>query len=185
MATQKNNEKNLDKNEIINYQEYSNDIEKQKEELNSKINILENKLIDLEIKENMINNIITRTNATLENIDPGNFKWIGQTQSNLMKQIESLGMVKDIIIKYEDLIMKYRKMIIDIDEKKMVNRLKIASLQKEEEEKETALTEVLSEVQEIFKNTSGSEVIPNFNDPNNPQVALLSSLHDELKQEGY
>ena len=180
----KKSEKNLDKLEFINYDNYDNEIVDEQSKIEQKISALENKLLDLEIKETMLNNIITRTNATLENIDPKNFKWIGQTQTNLMKQLESFGLLKDIIIKYEDMVQKYRKLLIDIKEKKINNRLRIASLIKEEEEKESDLTAILSDLQHIIKPNEKNDITedPTLKTSKNQ---LLEEIQNELQQEGY
>jgi len=175
--------------EIININNYNAEIEEDITAISNKIRNLDTKLIQLEIKEQMINNIITRTNATLESIDANNFKWIGQTQANLMKQIESLGLIKDIIIKYEDMILKYRKMLNDIKERKMSNRFKIANLFKEQEESESDVTMVLEEVQKLLngsstinstKNEDGSE-----GEPNDETNLFLDSIYEELAENGY
>jgi hypothetical protein len=165
----------------INYTEYSKDIEEEKTKVKEKLVSLDNKLVDLELKERMINNIITRTNATLENMDSSNFKWMAQTQTNLMKQIENLGLVKDIIIKYEDMILKYRNILINIAEKKITNRVKIANLEREEEKQDNNITELMSNIQDILAGRSmeGMEI------PSEQGQLFLSQIEDELEKDGY
>jgi len=180
------------KEEIVDYESYSEEVQEDIEAIQNKLNSLQSKLVSLEIKEQIINNIITRTNATLESIDPKNFKWIGQTQSNLMKQIESLGLVKDIVIKYEDMILKYRKMLNDIKERKINNRLKLANLFKESEEKETNVAMVLEEVQGLLASQNiGSNGTSTINttgenqDSSNEDNPFLNEIIKELKEENY
>ena len=103
-------------------------------------------------------------------------------QTNLMKQLESFGLLKDIIIKYEDMIQKYRKILIDLKEKKIGNRLKIASLMKEEEEKESDLTAILADVQNLISSEK-TDFTDNSLKNNNNQ--LLEEIQNELQQEGY
>jgi hypothetical protein len=178
----------------INYGTYSNDLNTQKEAIQIKIDNHERKLIDLEMKETMLNNIITRTNATLESIDPGNFKWMGQTQANLMKQIENLGLLKDIIIKYEDMIFKYRKVLLEINEKDLGNRIRINTLLQEEHKEEDNINTVLADIQELLKNNSEASLEQQYDEngnkiamvsEGNPQNVLLQSLEQELLEEDY
>jgi len=172
----------IDEAPNIDYDDYSNNLNNQKEAIQAKIENYERKLLDLEIKENMLNNIITRTNATLENIDPSNFKWLGQTQSNLMKQLENLGLLKDIIIKFEDMIFKYRKILLEINEKDLGNRIKINSLLVEEQKEEESINTVLSDIQNLLHNTNeasdGSEI-------NGPENLLLQNIQKELQDNDY
>lgn len=177
-----------DKLGLVRIDDYNDNIQQEARQITTKINSLENKLVKLELKESMIDNIITRTNALLESIDPKNFKWIGQTQSNLMKQIESLGLIKDIIIKYEDMILKYRKMLIDIEEKKVMNRFKLAALYQEEEEKDIEINEILSQVQELLgssKSQKNNDIKDNSTNSQENENPMIETIMQELKEEGY
>jgi len=164
----------------INYNMYSENLGAQTSAIQEKINNHELKLVDLEMKEQMLNRIIMRTNAILENIEPSNFKWIGQTQANLMKQIENLGLLKDIIIKYEDMIFKYRRVLLENNEKDLGNRLKINTVLKEEEVKEDSVTTVLNDLQLLLKNNAVSETMENDNGN-----ALINELKQELLNNDY
>ena len=166
----------------INYENYSTDLNTQKIAIQEKINNYERKLVDLEIKEGMLNNIITRTNATLENIDPSNFKWVGQTQSNLMKQIENLGLLKDIIIKYEDMIFKYRRILLEINEKDLGNRIKINSLLVEEKKDEDSINTVLSDIQLLLQREPNQD---NLDTSTNSGDLILQNIQQELKDNDY
>lgn len=170
----------------INYNNYASEIEIEKNHVQEKITALEVKLADLELKERMINGIITRTNASLEHMDPNNFKWVGQTQTNLMKQIENLGLVKDIIIKYEDMILKYRNILIGIAEKKITNRVKIANLQKEEAKQDNNIGDLMVSIQDMLsgKTPEGMGVPMDVDTQENSRL-FLSSIEEELEKEGY
>jgi len=166
----------------INYENYSTNLNTQKIAIQEKIDNYERKLVDLEIKEGMLNNIITRTNATLENIDPSNFKWVGQTQSNLMKQIENLGLLKDIIIKYEDMIFKYRRILLEINEKDLGNRIKINSLLVEEKKDEDSINTVLSDIQLLFQREPNPD---NLDTTIGSGDLILQNIQQELKDNDY
>ena len=168
----------------INYNNYSAEIEVEKNHVQEKLTALEVKLVDLELKERMINNIITRTNASLEHMDPTNFKWVGQTQTNLMKQIENLGLVKDIIIKYEDMILKYRNIMIGIAEKKITNRVKIVNLQKEEAKAENNIGDLMVSIQDMLSGKSPEGIPIDVQAQENSQL-FLSSIEEELEKDGY
>jgi len=170
----------------INYHDYKEEIVREQTEVQAKINELEIKLVDLELKERMIDSIISRTNATLLNIPADNFKWMGQTQSNLMKQIENLGLVKDIIIKYEDMILKYRNVLISIIEKKITNRVKIVSLQKEEKQAENSIGDLMVNIQDLLSGKA-PQIEGEGEQPFDPeaQKLFLNSIEEELKKEGY
>jgi len=167
---------------LINYGAYDNDLEDQKTAINAKISSYEHKLVDLEIKESMLNNIITRTNSQLENIDPTNFKWVGQTQSNLMKQIENLGLLKDIIIKYEDMIFKYRKTLIEMNEKSLANRVKVNSLLAEEKKEDDNINTILQNIQNMI---DGNNDKIDLDEDTNIQNKLLLEVQQELEAEQY
>jgi len=180
-----NNTEEVDTAPTINYNSYSQDLETQKAAIQSKIEAHERKLVDLEIKETMLNNIITRTNATLEGIDPGNFKWIGQTQSNLMKQIENLGLLKDIIIKYEDMIFKYRKVLLEMNEKDLGNRIRINGMLQEEKKEEDNINTVLADIQELLKGgVTDTTLVQDDNNQDSGQI-LLQSIEQELLENDY
>ena len=165
----------------INYDEYNAEAQTQKEFIQNKIQSYEIKLVSLTIKENMLDNIITRTNANLENIDSNNFRLIGQTQSNLMKQIENYGLLKDIVLKYEEAIFKYRKTLIEINEKKLINRIKIQTLIKEEVKEDENINTIMEDLQQLLKGDpgiSGNQVTPEGN-------LLLEEIQKELDEAKY
>ena len=181
------NKKNHQDAPNIDYGIYSDNLDEQKTAINKKINAYEEKLVSLEMKEMMLNNIITRTNNLLENIDPGNFRLIGQTQSNLMKQIENLGLLKDIIIKYEDMIFKYRKVLLEINEEALNNRVKINQLEKEEKKVEDDVGSVLNEIQHLLslKSSNSSDNLNSGDETEQGPNLLLQNIEQELIQENY
>jgi len=179
------NTQEMDSAPNINYENYSENLDSQRNAIQVKIDNYERKLVDLEIKEGMLNNIITRTNATLENIDPSNFKWMGQTQSNLMKQIENLGLLKDIIIKFEDMIFKYRRILLEINEKDLGNRIKINSLIVEEKKDEDNINTVLSDIQLLLQREPNQNDLEISDNSNNSSDLILQNIQQELKDNDY
>ena len=146
---------------------YKENINQQKDEINKKINALEQKLISLQNKESIINSLILKINTELENTNPTHFKAISQIRTTLNKQFETLSLIMDMIIKVEDMIQKYRKMLIEIENKQIDNYIKLTKEVQQEENDLTSLLSVLNQ---------------NLNNNSNPVVeeALL-----ELKEEGY
>jgi len=158
---------------------YNENISKNKEEIQKKILNTEKKLLSLSNKESIVNSIIMKTNMELENIDPKHFKAVGQIRSTLTKQFETLSLINDMIIKFEDLIQKYRKMLIDIDNQGINNFIKFQKEMKETEETEGDLQSLL---EDLNKNIKGSKDITSSCDPH---FALLQSVQEDLDKEGY
>jgi len=163
MAKNKKNDSSFDS--------YKLNIEQQKDEINKKINSLEQKLISLQNKESIINSLILKINTELENTNPTHFKAISQIRTTLNKQFETLSLIMDMIIKVEDMIQKYRKMIIDIENKQIDNYIK---LNKELGEEENDLTTLLTMLNQNINGT--------VNNSNNP---LIEEAMLELKNDGY
>lgn len=157
---------------------YENNIEKQKQEIEEKIKNLEIKLTILSNKETMLNDIINKINFELNETDPKHFKLIGQLRSTLTKHIESLSLVMDMIFKVEDLIQKYRKMLIDIENQKVNNIFKIL---KEDEEVNEDITEILTTINSLISKDSSKNTTAQVDD----KSPLLIEVEEELKNSGY
>jgi len=162
--------KEENKNDLI-YDGYTNEIDKQKEEINKKIISIERKLLSLNNKESIINNLILKINLDLEKTDPKKFTAIGQIRNTLNKQFEALGLITDMIIKYEDMIQKYRKMLIDIENQKVGNFTK---LKVEEEALESDMSKILLQINNQINGKTDE-----------PNVGILSDAQKELEEEGY
>jgi len=159
-----------DKNEKV-LNDYSTEIDKQKNEIINKIASIERKLLSLNNKESIINNLIMKINLDLEKTDPKKFTAIGQIRTTLNKQFETLGLITDMIIKYEDMIQKYRKMLIDIENQKIVNYTK---LNKEEEILENDMSKILLQINNQINNKD-----------NDLKSQIIADAQAELEELGY
>jgi len=151
---------------------YENNISIQKTEIEKKIRNMEQKLISLNNKESIINTLISKINMELENVDPKHFKAISQIRTTLNKQFETLSLIIEMIIKIEDSIQKYRKMLIDIENQKINNFIKLTS---EQEEVADDINKVLFQINNQFNE------IKNLKSNDNP---MLSDAIKELQEEG-
>jgi len=161
------------KKENFNYLEsYEFNIDEQKQEINKKIKNMEQKLISLNNKESIINTLISKINMELENVDPKHFKAISQVRTTLNKQFETLSLIIEMIIKIEDSIQKYRKMLIDIENQKINNFIKLTS---ETEETNEDINKVLFQINNQFNEMKNTKSIDN---------PLLTDAIKELQEEG-
>jgi len=160
--------------DLVNYEK---SISEQKIKIDEKITSLERKLLSLNNKESMINNIINKINIDLENIDPKKFSAVAQIRTTLNKQFETLGLIIDAIIKFEDMIQKYRKILLDIENQKINNVIKMT---KEVSEDEADVSKLLLQINQQFNQASQDNrgVI----DKSNP---LIDESINELKELGY
>jgi len=150
---------------------HSREIDKRKKEVQSKIDSLEKKLQSHFIKEGMMDKIISQTYMELEGLKDNEFTRRGQKQTVLIKQLEALSIIHDTILKYEDMIQKYHKIQIDLDNNKLNSFLKVEGLKKEEEKVDEGLSELLQSLQEQFKSST----------PN----SLMSEIEKELQDDNY
>ena len=157
---------------------YENNIEKQKHEIEKKIKSLEIKLTILNNKETILNDIINKINYELNETDPKQFKLIGQIRTTLTRHIESLSLVMDMIFKVEDLIQKYRKMLIDIENQKVNNIFKIL---KEDEEINEDIAEILTSINSLV----AKDPSKNSTSQDNNESPLLIEVEEELRNSGY
>jgi hypothetical protein len=154
---------------------YSQEMDDRKRELKKKIEHLEKKLGKHELKEGMLDMIIGQTYTELENLKENEFSKRGQKQSVLIKQLEALSILHDTILKYEDMIQKYHKILMDIENNKLNSFIKIENLKKEEEKTDDDLSGVLQELQQILK-TGGTPINGN---------PLIDEITQELENSGY
>ena len=133
---------------------YNREMDERKNDLKKKITHLEKKLSKHELKEGMLDLIINQTYTELENLKENEFSKRGQKQSVLIKQLEALSILHDTILKYEDMIQKYHKILMDIENNKFNSFLKIENLKKEEDKTDDDISGVLQELQSLLKGGS-------------------------------
>ena len=158
------------KNQDNVFKEYKIELLNQKEKIEEKIKSLENKLVILNNKESIINDIINKVNLELQNTNPTHFKAVSQLRTTLNRQLETLSLVMDMIVKLEDMIQKYRKMLIDMENQKINNYIK---LQKETQEVENDVSKILLQINN------------QFNEMKKLNPAMLEEVNGELKELGY
>jgi len=154
---------------------YNREMDIRKKEISDKIKHLEKKLGKHELKEGMLDLIIGQTYTELNNLKENEFSKRGQKQTVLIKQMEALSIIHDTILKYEDMIQKYHKIMMDIENNKLNSFLKIEGLKKEENTTDENLGAVLQELQEMLK-TGGTGVTGN---------TLLTEIQQELADQNY
>ncbi len=154
--------------------DHSIEISRRRREIQTKIGDLEKKLKKHELKEGMLDKIISITYNELENLGANEFTRRGQKQTALIKQLEALSILHDTIIKYEDMIQKYHKILIDIENNKLNSFLKVESLKKEERTSDDNISSVLLALQEQLK--SGSSMATN---------PLIDEIQQELENGNY
>ncbi len=130
-----------------------------KRELLTKVQSLEKKLSKHELKEGMLDRIINETYTEMDNLNPSEFTRRGQKQSILIKQMEALGILQQTLLSYEDMIFKYQKILIDIENNKLNSFLKIENLKKEEKLNDDSISDILIAIQEQLRDSSSSSSI--------------------------
>jgi hypothetical protein len=166
-----NVEINLQKKSVVH--EYN--LNTRKDEVEKKIENLNQKIRNLAFKEEMLNSIINRTYTELENLKENEFTRRGQKQSVLIKQLEALSILHDTVYKWETMIQNYHKILIDIENHKINSLIKIENLKKEEEKTDENLSEVLMALNTQLKNTTADL----------PENSLISEIKEELEKENY
>jgi hypothetical protein len=169
-------EESKDADELIRARsDYNTSMSIKKKEIQEKINALEKKLQKHSLKEGMLDKIINMTYTELENLKENEFTRRGQKQSILIKQLEALSILHDTILKYEDTIQKYQKILIDLENNKLNSYIKVENLRKEEKVSDDSITEVLAMIQEqIVAGSSGVASNP-----------LLDEIQQELENDNY
>ncbi len=154
--------------------DYNVQMNDRKREILKRVQELERKLTKHELKEAMIDRIINNTYTELDNLGANEFTRKGQKQTILIKQMEALSILHDTLIKYEDMIQKYQKILLDIENNKLNSFLKVANLKKEEEKADEGIHGVLMDLQEMIK--GGGTVSGN---------PLLDDIQQELDDADY
>jgi len=154
---------------------YNREMNAKKVEITDKISQLERKLTKHTLKEGMLDKIINDTYTEMTNLSPNEFTRRGQKQSILIKQLEALGVLQDTLMKFEDMIQKYHKIILDIENNKLNSFLKITGLKTEEKEADQGLGAVLNELQTMLKSDNNSE----------QSIPMIEDLKQELDNDNY
>ncbi len=154
--------------------DYNVQMNDRKRDIIKRVQELERKLTKHELKEAMIDRIINNTYTELDNLGANEFTRKGQKQTILIKQMEALSILHDTLIKYEDMIQKYQKILLDIENNKLNSFLKVANLKKEEEKADEGIHGVLMDLQEMIK--GGGTVSGN---------PLLDDIQQELDDADY
>jgi hypothetical protein len=128
-------------------------------EINDKLKSAQIKLTALKDKEDILMKMINITNSQMETTPKENFKLIGIYQSQLMKQFESLNLWQESLMKYEDLIQRYLKMRIDIENHKLNSFAKIKSLYKAADEAEEGFDTLLKNIHNITSGASSNGIV--------------------------
>ncbi len=157
--------------------EHNVELSIRKRELLTKVQSLEKKLKKHELKEGMLDRIINETYTEMDNLGANEFTRRGQKQSILIKQMEALGILQATLLSYEDMIFKYQKILIDVENNKLNSFLKIENLKKEEKINDDSIADLLVVIQEQLKGGSTSSAIGV-----NP---LLDEIQQELKDANY
>ncbi len=147
------------------------ELSRRRRELIDKVQGLEKKLKKNELKEGMLDRIINETYTEMDNLKENEFTRRGQKQSILIKQLEALSILQNTLLQYEDMIFKYQKILIDIENNKLNSFLKIENLKKEEKTTDDSIAELMQVIQEQL--TAGS----------NHSSAGVNPLLDEIQQE--
>jgi hypothetical protein len=133
---------------------YTSELSNRKVDIKNKISKLEDKIKNHSIKEGMLDKIISRTYIELENLKDNEFTRRGQKQAILIKQLEALSIIHDTLLKYEDMIQKYHKILIDLENNKLSSYIKIEGLHKEEEANDERISDVLAELHRQLKDSN-------------------------------
>jgi hypothetical protein len=141
-------------------------------DIEEKLTQSKNKLRSLLDKEDILNKMINTTNTQMETTPKDNYKLVGTYQSILLKQFESLQMWQEAVMKYEDLIQRYMKMRLDIENHKLTNFTKIKNLHKAGEEAEEGFDNLLKNMHKLT--ASPSSVID-----------IQAEAQNQLRLEGY
>jgi len=159
---------------IINY---GFNLNKQLNYISDKIKAAEIKITSLKTKEKIIDDMIVRSNESVEHYTTEkNFKLAGIHSSYILTQFETLAQVQEMLIKYEDMIQKYIKMTIDIENHKINAHVKLTNAKKEDNKNEDSYEKLMGQMHELINTQTQS--------PGSSPV-LLDSVKEQLKLEGY
>lgn len=172
-----------EKSEEFNLINYGSNLNKQLNYIQSKIDGAEKKITALRTKEKIIDDMIHRTNDLVERYnEEKNYKLAGVNQKAILTQFETLAQVQEMLIKYEDMIQKYIKMSVDIENHKINAYVKLNSSKKEEEKTEQGYEKLMGAMHQLISSqTQDPEQGPGG--PTNP--AMLEAVKKQLNLEGY
>ncbi|RLA81935.1 MAG: hypothetical protein DRG78_08395 [Epsilonproteobacteria bacterium] len=161
--------------DLINY---GTNLNKQLNYVLDKIEEAERKITSLKTKEKIIDDMITRTNTLVEDfIAAKNYKLSGINQGHILTQFETLAQVQEMLIKYEDMIQKYIKMSIDIENHKMNAYTKLTSAKKEDKMNDEGYEKLMSAMHGLVSDSK--------QDSKQDSPQMLDAVRDQLKLEGY
>jgi len=153
---------------------YSDNVNEQSLYIKNKIKVHENKINNLKLKETIMSNIIKRLSDNIDKaLYENNFKLVEINQHKLPKFFESLSIIQDMTIKYEDMIQKYIKMILDIENNKVSVYAKIKTADKSIEKNDNDYKDLMEAIHRI-ENDAPEESNP-----------MMEHVRKELKLEGY
>jgi hypothetical protein len=163
--------------DLINY---GNNLNKQLNYISVKIKEAEIKITALKTKEKIIDDMIDRSNRLVQQYNEDkNFKLAGINSSHILTQFETLSQVQEMLIKYEDMIQKYIKMSIDIENHKINAYVKISNTKKEEIKNEEGYEKLMGAMHELVTNNNKRS------EDGQSNTALLDTVKDQLQLEGY
>ncbi len=166
----------INKEGTFDIHSYSDNINNQKEYIQNKISSCEMKLKGLQTKENIISNMITRQSLSLEkHVEKNNYKLISVSQQQILHFFETLALAQEMLIKYEDMIQKYLKMIVDIENHKINAYVKIKTADKSNKSLEGDNDQLLDYMQKMMLQSETSEA----------NTGMTEHIKHELKLEGY
>jgi len=172
IVSQKDNSNSFD---LVNY---GYNLNRQLNYISSKIEDSEIKITSLKSKEKIIDDMIDRSNRLVEKYTmENNHKLAGINSSHILTQFETLSQVQEMLIKYEDMIQKYIKMSIDIENHKINAFTKLNASKKEANKNEDGYDKLMNAMHEMLTKDTGPE------GPSNP--AMMDSVREQLKLEGY
>jgi len=160
---------------LVNYSRNLND---QIKYINMKIKDYELKLTALKNKELIIDDMINRSNEQVQYyIQAKNMKVAGIHQGYILTQFETLGQVQEMLIKYEEMINKSVKMLIDLENHKINSFVKIAASKKQEKSTDDDYGKLMNAMQKL--------VTKDNKEHNNLENPMLETVREQLKLEGY
>ncbi len=152
---------------------YSKNLNDQISYINKKIVEYEIKLTSLKSKENIIDTMINRSNEQVEKYTKEkNFKVAGIHQSYILTQFETLGQVQEMLIRYEDMIQKSVKSLIDIENHKFNTYSKLKTANKQEKSTDEDYEKLMTAMHKMV-------TTPTDDNP------MIDVVREQLKLEGY
>ena len=159
----------------FNVEGYNTELEDQKKYIKNKRAEFDRKLTSLRLKEEIVNRMILESNNQVEKqMEVNNWKVVNIINAQLLTQFETLNQIQEMLCKYEDMIQKYLKMIIDIENHKVNTFVKLASTKKEADNLESSYENLMQEMHKITSNVN-----------TNMHVDFAAEVKNQLKLEGY